>query len=149
MSSHTAAGATIGLTATAPTTFNKTGWNAITPTTIGEVTDLGDFGREYTDVTHKPLSSRGTIHKKGSYDEGSINLTFALDPKDAGQILLKTASQSDSDYYFLVTDQTGDKYYFPAQVRSFKRHVGGVDNVVTGTAILQITGTGVFEDLVP
>ena len=150
MSSHTAAGTTIGISATAPTTYNKTGWNALVATTIGEVTDLGQFGREYADVTHKPLASRATIHKKGSYDEGVVSLSFALDSKDAGQILLNTASKSDSDYYFVITDtQSGDKWYFPAQVRTFKRNYGSVDNIVTVTSDLQITGTGVFEDLAP
>ena len=149
MTVRTAAGATIGISATAPTTFNKTGWEAATFTPIGEVTDLGEFGREYNLVTHNPLATRATQKKKGSYNEGAISLGLGLDNKDAGQILLKTASQSDNDYYFCITLQSGDKYFFPAQVMSFKTNVGSVDNIVNASVTLEITGTGVFEDLVP
>ena len=149
MTVRTAAGATIGISATAPTAYTKTGWEAATFTTVGEITDLGEFGREYTKVEHKPLATRATQKRKGSYDEGSISLGLGLDNKDAGQILMKTASQSDSDYYFCITLPTGDKYFFPAQVMSFKTNVGSVDNIVNASVTLEITGSGVFEDLVP
>lgn len=147
MTVRTAAGATIGISATAPTAYTKVGWEAATFTTIGEVTDLGDFGREYAKVEHKPLATRATQKRKGSYDEGSIALGLGLDSADAGQILLKTASQSDADYYFCITLQGGDKYFFPAQVMSFKTTVGSVDNIVNASVTLEITGAGVFEDL--
>jgi hypothetical protein len=149
MTVSTAAGATIGISATAPTAYTKTGWEAATFTTIGEITDLGEWGREYAKVEHKPLATRSTQKKKGSYDEGSVTLGLGLDSKDAGQILLKTASQSDSDYYFKVTLQNGDMYFFPAQVMSFKTNVGSVDNIVNASVTLEVTGAGVFEDILP
>lgn len=149
MTVRTAAGATIGISATPPSTYDKSGWEALTPTLIGEITDLGEFGRDYAKVEHKPLASRAVQKRKGSYDEGTVTLGLGLDNKDAGQILLKTASKSDSDYYFCVTLQSGDKYFFPAQVMSFKTNVGSVDNIVNASVSLEITGTGVFEDLAP
>lgn len=149
MTVRTSAGATLGVTATAPTAYTKVGWEAGTFTPVGEITDLGDFGRNYNLVKHNPLANRGTIKKKGSYDEGSIDLKLGLDNKDAGQIIMKTASQSDADYYFCITLQSGDKYFFPAQVMSFMTSVGGVDTITNATAKLEITGSGVFEDLVP
>ena len=38
--------------------------------------------------------------------------------KATGADLFKAASLSDNDYYFTVTTQNGDKYYFAAQVMS-------------------------------
>jgi hypothetical protein len=149
MTIQSAAGASIGISATAPTTFNAAGYGALTVTTIGEVTDLGEFGREYNLITHNPIDTRATKKLKGSYNEGQISLTVALDPDDAGQTLAKTASQSDADYYFVVTLQSGDAFGFPAKVMSFKRSVGSVDNVVSATISLEITstatGVGVVE----
>lgn len=151
MNARTSAGTTIAVTATAPTTFNSTGYDALTPTLIGEVTDLGEFGREYNLVTHNPLASRGTVKKKGSFNEGSITMQLALDTADAGQILLKTATTSDADYYFKITTQNGDIYYFAAQVMSFKVGVGGVDQITAATVTLELTtssgGVGVVEKL--
>ena len=151
MTVRTAAGATLGVTATAPATFDKTGYAALAMTTVGEITDLGEFGRVYALVTHQPLASRSTVKKKGSFNEGTVSLGLGLDNKDAGQILLKTASKSDSDYYFAVTLQSGDIYYFPAQVMSFKTNVGSVDKIVAATVSLELTtssgGVGIVEAL--
>ena len=139
MTIQSAAGASIGISSAAPATFNVAGYSALTFTNIGEVTDLGEFGREYNLITHNPIDTRATKKLKGSYNEGQISLTVALDTGDAGQNLCKTASESDADYYIKITLQNGADYYFPAKVMSFKVGVGSVDNVVTATITLEIT----------
>jgi len=153
MSVFTSAGTTIGIVAGAPATYDATGYTALTFVPIGEVTDLGEFGREYALVTHNPVANRGTVKKKGSFNEGSITLQLGLDTDDAGQILAKTASSSDADYSFAVTTQNGDKYFFRAQVMSFKVSVGGVDTITNATIMLEITtnsaGVGIVEKLAP
>jgi hypothetical protein len=143
MSSFTAAGAIIGITATKPATFDAAGYGANTYTTIGEITGIGDFGREYEEVTHKPLASRGTVKKKGGYDEGKQTLNMACDEKDAGQLLLQAACLSDADYYFKIARQDGTVHYVPAQVMTFKR--GGLDDrnkIVSVSTDLNITSVG-------
>jgi hypothetical protein len=130
----------------APATFDATGYAAIFPSpataanpVVGEITDLGEFGREYALVTHNPLGTRGTQKFKGSFNEGQISLQLALDNDDAGQIKLREASNADADYYFAVTLQNGDKSYFAAKVMSFKTAVGSVDQITNATVTLEIT----------
>lgn len=151
MTVRTSAGTTIGIVAAAPATFDVAGYEALTFINIGEVTDLGEFGRQYALVTHNPVGSRGTVKKKGSFNEGTMTLQLGLDTDDAGQILAKAASLSDNDYSFRVTTQNGDIYYFRAQVMSFRVGVGGVDTITTATITLELTtnsaGVGVVEDL--
>jgi hypothetical protein len=153
MTVFTTAGSTIGIVAGPPATYDAAGYTALTYVLIGEVTDYGEFGREYSLVTHNPVASRGTVKKKGSFNEGSITLQLGLDTDDAGQILAKTASNSDADYSFAVTTQNGDKYFFRAQVMSFKVSLGGVDTVTNATIMLEITtnsaGVGIVEKLAP
>ena len=148
---HTAAGTTIAISAGLPAAVTATGYAALTLTTVGEVTDLGEFGREYALVTHNPVGSRGTVKKKGSFNEGTMSMSLGLDTDDAGQVLLKAASLSDADYSFCVTTQNGDKYYFQAQVMSFKVGVGSVDQITTASVTLELTtnsaGVGVVEVL--
>jgi hypothetical protein len=139
MTVTTSAGATLGITATKPATFDKTGYAALAMTLIGEITNLGDFGRVYDKVEHKPLANRGTVKKKGGYDDGALALTIGCDEKDAGQALLEAASTSDADYFFAVTRQDGTVHYFPAQVMSFKRSVGERNNITNVTSSLEIT----------
>lgn len=80
-----------------------------------------------------------------------MTLSLGLDTDDAGQISMKTASLSDNDYSFMVTTQNGDKYYFQAKVMSWKVGVGGVDQITTATATLELTtnsaGVGIVESL--
>ncbi len=152
MTVATSAGTTIHISASTPATFDATGYNALSWTTaIGEVTDLGEFGREYALVTHKPVGSRGTRKFKGSFNQGTMTLQIGLDTDDAGQVIAKAASRSDNDYSFKVTTQSGDKYYFQAKVMSWKVGVGSVDSSTTATCVLELTtnsaGVGVVEVL--
>lgn len=151
MTARSSAGSTIKISAATPASFDATGYAALTMSALGEVTDLGEFGREYNLITHSPIGSRGVQKLKGSFNQGSISVQMALDTKDAGQILAKTASTSDSDYSFLVTTQNGDKYYFQAKVMSFKTNIGGVDSITSATMMLELTvnaaGVGVVEVL--
>ncbi len=148
MTAITTAGTTIKVTASAPATFDAAGYAALSYTLIGEVTDLGEFGRDYQLVTHNPIDNRGTVKKKGSFNEGSIALKLALDNNDAGQQLLQAASISDANYTFVVTLQSGKKYYFQAAVMNFKVGAGSVNQITAASVQLEITtqsnGSGII-----
>lgn len=149
MTARTSAGSTLAISAAAPATFNEAGYEALTFTNIDEITDLGEFGREYALVTHNPLDTRATVKRKGSYNEGAMDLRLALDTDDAGQILLSTASESDADYSFELTLQNGDVYYFQGQVMTFKIGVGSVDQITGASVRIELTsnddGVGIVE----
>jgi hypothetical protein len=147
----TVAGVTIGISASQPATFDEAGYEALVFTNIGEITDGGEHGRTYAEVTHNPIDSRGTQKFKGSFNEGNKTLQLALDSDDAGQILLKTALNSDNDYSFEVTYPNGDIDWFQAKVMSFRKATGGVDSIITASVDLSITtnsdGVGIVEYL--
>lgn len=138
MASYTSAGTTFSVSASAPATYNAAGFGALTFTSVGEVTNIGEFAKVYALVTHNPVATRQTVKRKGSYNNGTIPLEFALDEADAGQIILRAASESDSSYSFRVVTQNGDIYYFSAQTMSFVINVGSVDQITAGTAQLEI-----------
>jgi hypothetical protein len=148
---RSSAGSTLSLSAGIPATFNVAGYTALTWTAVGEITDLGEFGREFNLITHNPLGSRGTVKLKGSFNEGSISVSLALDTDDAGQILAKAAALSDNDYSVKIITQNGDDYYMQVKVMSFKVQVGSVDSVTSATMTMEITttsaGVGIVEDL--
>lgn len=156
MTVFTSAGTTLTISASIPTTFDASGYAAVFtaspgPAVVGEITDLGEFGREFALVTHMPVGSRGTQKFKGSFNEGTMALSLGLDTDDAGQVLMKAASLSDNNYSYLVTTQNGDKYYFQAKTMSFKVNVAGVDSITTASASLELTtnsaGVGIVEVL--
>ncbi len=151
MTVRSTAGTTLRISAAAPATYNAAGYAALTYTNIGEITDLGEFGREYAPIKHNPIDTRATVKLKGSFDEGQLALQLGLDTDDAGQILCKAALLSDNNYSFEVTAQNGDKYYFPALVMSFKTNFGSVDSVTSASMNVELTssklGVGVVEVL--
>ncbi len=143
----TSAGTKLYICASAPATFDQTGYELLTFTQIKDITNLGALGREYAVIPHKPLDSR-QIHKfKGSFDEGGLQLEMGWAPADAGQILLAAGLASDSDYYFKLefNDNPGGTsntiFYFPAKVMSSPKNIGEADSITTQSCQILINGT--------
>ena len=143
MVARTSAGTTIGIDQ-APATNDQSGFEALTFVTIGEVTDLGEYGKEYALVTHTPLGDRQVKKFKGSYNNGSIAMQIAYNEVDLGQIDALAASATDLSYGFKVTLQNGAVDYFSAKVMSFKKSIGSVDSIESGTIQLEID-----DDIIP
>lgn len=142
MAVQTVATTAVSISATKPTTFDAAGYAAIVSwSVIGEITDGGSHGKTYAEVTHSPIATRTVQKFKGSINIGTKTLQLAIDEDDAGQILAKTALNSDSDYSFKVTYQDGAIDYFQAKVMSFEKATGTVDSVVSATVTLALTGT--------
>ncbi len=136
----TAAGTKLHICADAPATYDAAGFGAIgmTWTEVGEIVSFGEFGRKYNFVKHLPLSSRRTVKRKGSYDDGNLNLQLARTPGNAGQLLIKAALASDTSYSYKVTLQDGTIMYFSAQCGSYTTNVGTTDTIVGSVASLEI-----------
>lgn len=140
----TSATTTLALTATVPGTDTFANFDAQTYTAVGEVTDLGEVGREYSTVNHSPLGSRRVQKLKGSYNSGALQIQMGRDANDAGQTLLTTALTSDNAYSFKIVLANGKKVYFRGLVMSYKTGIGGVDQVTGGTATVEIV-SDIFE----
>lgn len=157
MGVQTSAGATLRITASKPSAYTESAYETLfnaspAPALVGEITDLGEFGREYALVTHNPVGDRGTQKFKGSFNEGTMNLSLGLDNADAGQILMNTALNSDADYSFAVELQDGTRYFFQAKVMSFKVGVGSVDSITSATTALELStvdGVGIVGPAAP
>lgn len=112
MSIQSVAGTAIKISAGVPATFDSAGYSALTYTTVGEITDLGEFGRVYNVIKHNYIGFARTSKRKGSYGRGALNLKLALDSGDAGQDPVQGGNAaSDANYAVLITAQGGDKYY--------------------------------------
>ena len=133
MTISTVASSTVSVSAALPATNDAAGFAALTWVPIGELTDIGSvLGREYNTSTHSPIGSAQTVEKKASYKLGNADFTCGWAETDAGQVLIATASESNSIYAFKVVKQDGKIRYFTAQVMKFIENMGSVDNVVQG-----------------
>jgi len=140
MAVQTSAGSTISIGSGVPTTYNSTGFAALTYTEISEVTDIGEFGKEFNTVTHTPVGDRKVQKFKGSYNNGSIQLQMGKDADSTGQTALQAALESDNSYAFLVTLQDLTKLYFTGKVMSYKNSVGSVDQITGASCTIELDG---------
>lgn len=164
MTIQTGAGASIAIGATIYGSPQSAGpadslveFKAISYTTIGEVSEIGEFGDERTIVPWISLSDGRTRKARGSADAGDLQITFAYDAADSGQDALATAfavsSQSLDQYPFRVrlNDATGlgspasvgTTYYFGGKITQLRTQSISNDNVVTKVATIAIN-TAVF-----
>lgn len=116
-------------------------------TEIGEISDLGSFGKKYNLVTFNPLGDRGTIKRAGSYNNGTLSLKMGAAPTNAGQVKLQSASDSDASYAFKVVTQSGSTYYFTGQVMGWTLEVGSVDQIMGLSADIEIDNDIVATNL--
>jgi len=131
---QTSAGTILSVSATAPATYDQAGFAALTFTDIGEITDMGEFGKTYNLVTHQPLATRRTVKRKGSFNDGALSLQLARVPDDVGQVVLQAGLDSDDSYSFKVVLQDGEIQYFSGQVMSYTNNVGSADQI-NGSAV--------------
>ena len=134
----TSAGTKLFISASAPATYNSAGFAALTWTEIGEVSEMGEFGRQYNLVTFNTLGDRRTVKRKGSYNDGTIACQMARVPDDAGQTILTTAVNSDNSYSIKIQLQDGTVFYTSAQVMSYTTNIGNVDQITSATVNLEI-----------
>jgi len=95
------------------------------------------------------LGERGTLHRKGSYDEPETPFEIGVDRSDAGQILIKAASTSDVEQSFKVEYNNGEIDYFVGLVFSFVTIGGDTDTMRMVTANIRIDRQGVIEVAAP
>lgn len=113
-------------------------------TAIGEVSDIGSFGKKYNLATFTGLGDRKVVKRKASYNNGTMSVKMGSAPLEPGQVKLTSAAGSDSSFGFKVVTQSGSIYYFTAQVMSFVLEIGSVDQIMGATAELEID-----NDIVP
>lgn len=120
---------------------------------IGEITDMGSFGRTYQEVVAQSIDQRGDRKFKGSYNDGTMTLKVNRDPSDVGQAAAITARDSDADYNFkllLNDDETGGfatptTITFKAKVMSYTLDLGGPNSIVQATIQLSIKSGSISE----
>lgn len=139
MAAQTSAGYTLSIGTTAA---NPSGDSY---TLIGEITNIGAFGKQFQMIEHKPVSDRETQQFKGSFTRGNIQIDLAMDVGDSGQDALLDALDSDSLYNFLLeyndaatSGGHGSQRRFKARVTQYNETPGGVDNIITAQAMLAI-----------
>jgi hypothetical protein len=139
MKTSSAAGSSLAISAALPASDDAAGYAALAFTEVGNIDKIGALGKTFAKVEFQPL--KGAKQKfKGSVDYGSLAPSMAHDSDDAGQTLLRTASDDETQklYSFQVTYATGEKRYFQGRVFGYPETVDGADTVITAAPTVEI-----------
>lgn len=131
-------GGFISVVATAPSSYDKTGYEALTFVEVEEVTEVPEWGPSHEVVNHTPLKT-GIINKfHGALDYGSGDIPMAYSDGAAGQAILLAALASKDEISIKETRSDGSVRYTSGKVMSFttSQQVG---SVVPATARIELT----------
>lgn len=147
MAIQAAAGTKLYASISHPATYDESGYSAIKTgaTEIGEVTNIGEFGKEFASVTSNSLSQRATRKKKGSYNNGTLSPTLNLDTSDAGQLVMETLLDSDDPGTFFVELPDGTTYGLEGLVMTYRPSIGEIDSIITATCSVEVTENDVVK----
>ena len=144
MPAHTSvvtnAGTTLSISAALPATYDAAGYGAVgmTYTAVGEVEDHSGHGVTANVSKFTPVDTSVVAKVKGSKDYGSKTLKIGNIASDAGQIILKAASESNAHYSVKITYADGESHYLDVLVSKFEYTDGTVDNTRTIACTLEI-----------
>lgn len=145
MAFDTAAGATLGISAALPALYDGSSYALLSFSDVGEVENLGEFGKSFNLVSFLPLAQRGASKVKGSFNNGSFEPQLAMDIADAGQVIMLAALESDNNYAFEVALTGGEVFYFAGLVMKFAPVINTVDDIVRRAAMIEISRDPVVE----
>jgi len=125
------AGATLAISATLPATYDAAGYGAttITYTAVGEVESFGDQGMTAAVTEFIPVDTKVVAKVKGSKNYGTMSVTLASLPSNAGQDIIETASESNNHYSVKLTYPDASIHYMDVLVSKFTQLGGAVNDV--------------------
>ncbi|PHS13470.1 MAG: hypothetical protein COA78_06955 [Blastopirellula sp.] len=149
----TSAGAIIYIGAAAPSAFDKAGYEAVTWTEVGEVSNIdGDLGKVFSLSTFNLLKEAGVVKRKGSYNNGSITVQYGYHRTDTGQAAVVAAAgiQTTLPFKIALGDQETTQIYFMALTMGDPINIGGSDDFITSTVTLEIDSeSDVLKEVAP
>lgn len=140
---QTSAGTVFYVSAAEPATYDEIGFDALTWTIVGEVTNLGSVGPNYELVTYDPLGNRVTKKLKGQVNMGSQSVELGRKLDDAGQVILKSAvtidsATEDSIHSFRIDYKDGDQQFYTGLPMSYASNVGAANDIVSASVAIEI-----------
>ena len=126
------AGATLSISASLPATYDAAGYAATTVvfTAVGEVENFGNHGVTATVTEFTPVDTSTVAKVKGSKNYGTMSLTIGDIPGNAGQVIMRAASESNAHYSVKITYQDTSVHYMDVLVSKYENQNGTVNDVL-------------------
>lgn len=125
------AGATLAISATLPAAYTQVEYEStdLVFTAVGEIENYGNHGVTATVTEFTPVDTATVAKVKGSKNYGTMQLTIGNLPSDAGQVIVRAASESNNHYSVKITYPDGIVHYLDVIVSKFEYIDGAVNDV--------------------
>ena len=127
-------GASIYLAAGRPATLDKTGFETLSYTEIGEFIEIdGDAGKTHDEVVTEPMSSAEEEVYKGVARFGGLIVTVDRVDDNTGQLTVETANDVDEPYTLKIQYDPGNVVpsdYIVGKVFGKRSGTGSIENMV-------------------
>lgn len=134
------AGSKIYIAAAAPTTYNATGFGALTWIEILEVTDIGAFGATFGLITHTPVNDPTTYKLKGISNSGTLALKGARAPAYPGQMALIAGAKVRAPVSIKIKLADATLVYSTGLVMGYQTMVGGAGVITSFDCNVELSG---------
>ena len=140
MSGNLLTGTCISYSAATPSTFDQTGYEALSWTESAEIINIGDLGGETEVVNYSLVCSGNTKKRLGARNEGQHVIEAEYNKDSAAQGILVTAETNKTIISVKIDRSTGDAKYYQGYVVSNKDLMGGASDLVKLQSTLEIEG---------
>ena len=125
------AGAVLSISASLPATYDASGYAAISAgmSAVGQVENYGNHGMTAAVTEFTPVDTAVVTKVKGAKNYGNMSLTIGHMPGDAGQAIVKAASESNAHYSAKLLYADGGAHYLDVLVAKFEYVDGTVNDV--------------------
>lgn len=114
--------------------FPSTGWQE-----IGEIEGIGPVGIEWRTAEVRPPCDDRVLLDSDERAPQTLQITFALDPADAGQLALIGAASGRTDHPFRLIFSAGSQArMWMGSVVSFTESAARANTVLTGLATIAV-----------
>jgi hypothetical protein len=140
--SITSAGTKVYMSATLPTTYDETGFGALTWVALGDVSSLGAFGGKANVVKFTPIDTNIVAKRVGSVDMGTVSLQIARHiGADATAITAAFADHQPRAFKVVYPTALGETDAFTGVITSMQTNVGNSDNILQWNVDVEIDNT--------
>jgi len=125
-------GATLSISASIPATYDAAGYGAtaMVYTDVGEIESFGNYGVTAAVTEFTPVDTAVVAKVKGSKNYGTMSLMLGHVPVNAGQVIVKAASESTAAYSVKIAYPDTSVHYLDVLVAKYEYQDGSVNDVL-------------------
>jgi hypothetical protein len=131
-------GSQLGIVAgTRDATADESDYDAKTYVKVGKVVSIGAMGDTSTSIAINLLKEGRTVFVNGEKTLGEITVTIAVDVSDTAQGTIEAGANTNTNYWFEVTDLDGKIYYFQGILANYVMNERSTGNYKGATFVIR------------